>query len=71
VISPLFYSRPLEFAAVRRSTIALNGSFFTAQRMMGQYLINAYLPVGESQGHDPGAGAGPSLETGHNPPPPV
>ena len=25
-----------------RHTIALNGSFFNAQRMMGQYLQNAY-----------------------------
>jgi starch phosphorylase len=48
VILPLFYSCPLDFAAVRRSTISLNGSFFTAQRMMAQYLINAYLPLGES-----------------------
>lgn len=45
VILPLFYGRPLAFADVRRSTIALNGSFFTAQRMMSQYLLDAYRPV--------------------------
>jgi len=27
-----------------RSTIALNGSFFNAQRMVGQYVLNAYGP---------------------------
>lgn len=43
VILPMFYGRPDEFAAVGRSAIALNGSFFNAQRMLGQYLRNAYL----------------------------
>ncbi len=42
VIAPLFYTRPLAFAEVMRSAIALNGSFFNAQRMLGQYLVNAY-----------------------------
>jgi starch phosphorylase len=42
-ILPLYYRDPAAFAAIRRSTIALNGSFFNAQRMMGQYLQNAYL----------------------------
>ena len=27
-----------------RSTIALNGSFFNTQRMLEQYVINAYFP---------------------------
>ncbi len=27
-----------------RSTIALNGSFFNTQRMLEQYLVNAYFP---------------------------
>jgi starch phosphorylase len=44
VIGPLFYQRPLAFAEVMRSAIALNGSFFNAQRMVFQYLRNAYLP---------------------------
>jgi starch phosphorylase len=44
VIAPLFYQRPMAFAEVMRSAIALNGSFFNAQRMLFQYLRNAYLP---------------------------
>jgi len=42
VIVPLFYNRPDAFADVMRSTIALNGSFFNTERMMDQYLSNAY-----------------------------
>jgi starch phosphorylase len=42
VILPLFYHRPSHFAEAMRSAIALNGSFFNAQRMVGQYLQNAY-----------------------------
>lgn len=42
VILPMFYNRPQEFASVRRFAIALNGSFFTAQRMMHQYINSAY-----------------------------
>jgi len=45
VILPLFYERPMEFAKVMRSAIALNGSFFNTQRMMFQYLRNAYFGV--------------------------
>lgn len=43
VIVPLFYQRPADYARVMRSAIALNGSFFNAERMMTQYLENAYL----------------------------
>lgn len=43
VIVPLFYQRPAAYAGVMRSAIALNGSFFNAERMMTQYLDNAYL----------------------------
>ncbi|HEV8414214.1 MAG TPA: alpha-glucan family phosphorylase [Bryobacteraceae bacterium] len=42
VIVPLFYSHPDAFAEVMRSTISLNGSFFNTERMMDQYLSNAY-----------------------------
>ena len=42
VILPLYYERPQAYARVMRSTIALNGSFFNAQRMMTQYVENAY-----------------------------
>jgi starch phosphorylase len=45
VIVPMFYGRPLAFARVMRSAIALNGSFFNGQRMLFQYLQNAYRPV--------------------------
>jgi starch phosphorylase len=43
IILPLFYQRPGAFAEVRRSAIALNGSFFNTQRMVFQYLRNAYF----------------------------
>jgi starch phosphorylase len=42
VVLPLFYDRPQAYGRVMRSTIALNGSFFNAQRMMEQYVENAY-----------------------------
>jgi starch phosphorylase len=43
VILPMFYRNPDGYTQVRRSAIALNGSFFHAQRMVLQYLRNAYL----------------------------
>lgn len=43
VILPLFYQKPEKFDWVRQMTIAHNGSFFNAQRMMFQYLKHAYL----------------------------
>lgn len=45
VIVPLFYGRPDTFAEVMRSTIAFNGSFFNTQRVLSQYVRNAYFPV--------------------------
>jgi starch phosphorylase len=45
VILPLFYTQPTEYAKVMRSAIALNGSFFNTQRMVFQYLRNAYFGV--------------------------
>lgn len=42
-IVPMFYGRTAAFATVMRSAIALNGSFFNTQRMVSQYLLNAYL----------------------------
>jgi starch phosphorylase len=42
VILPLFYRSPKQFSGVMRSAIALNGSFFNTERMMSQYLANAY-----------------------------
>lgn len=43
IILPLYYQQPKKMDEVRQSTIALNGSFFHAQRMMLQYLRNSYL----------------------------
>lgn len=42
VILPMFYGRPLAYAGLMRSAISINASFFNAQRMMAQYLNNAY-----------------------------
>lgn len=41
-IVPMFYGRPNRFSEVMRFSIALNGSFFNTQRMVLQYLTNAY-----------------------------
>jgi starch phosphorylase len=46
IIAPLFYTRPMAFAEVQRSAIAINGSYYNAQRMMMQYLANAYASCG-------------------------
>lgn len=50
-ILPTFYGRPSRFAEVMRSTIALNGSFFNSQRMVSQYVANAYFPEKEETAH--------------------
>jgi starch phosphorylase len=41
-VMPAYYERPDDFDIVRRSSIALNGSFFNSQRMVMQYVENAY-----------------------------
>jgi starch phosphorylase len=41
-VVPLYYDDPDGFLAVRRTAIALNGSFFTAQRMVSEYVDRAY-----------------------------
>ena len=46
VILPLFYGLPFAYAEVMRSAVALNGSFFNTQRMVRQYVHNAYFPGG-------------------------
>jgi len=45
VIVPLFYGLPMAYAEVMRCSIALNGSFFNTQRMVEQYVRNAYFPA--------------------------
>ena len=44
VILPLFYKKPLAYAWVMRNAIALNGSYYNSQRMLFQYVKNAYFP---------------------------
>jgi len=46
LIIPMYYQRPNALANIMRSAIALNGSYFNTQRMVLQYLQNAYLPAG-------------------------
>ena len=41
-IIPLYYDRPEQYAAIMRSAIALNGSYFNTHRMVLQYLTTAY-----------------------------
>jgi glycogen phosphorylase len=47
VVLPLYYQEPDKFAQVMRSAIALNGSFFNTQRMLSQYVANAYARLGD------------------------
>jgi starch phosphorylase len=42
-IAPL-YSRPNAWARMQQHCIAMNGSFFNTDRMLGQYFANAYFP---------------------------
>src|SRR5271169_3428961 len=42
-ILPLFYSQPSAFAQIMRSTIAVNAYFFNTQRMLSQYVRDAYF----------------------------
>jgi len=51
-ILPLYYRRPMEYAKVMRAAIALNSSFFNAQRMLNQYVHNAYWPRNGRDRHD-------------------
>jgi starch phosphorylase len=43
VIMPLFYNHPNRFVDIMAHCIALNGSFFNTQRMVQQYVVNAYF----------------------------
>jgi starch phosphorylase len=43
VILPLFYNHREDFVSVMQHAIALNGSFFHTQRMLQQYVTNAYF----------------------------
>lgn len=46
-VVPCFYQGRERFMEIMRHTIALNGAFFNSQRMLAQYLHNAYRLVGE------------------------
>lgn len=43
-VVPLYYGAPAAWPEVMRMSIAVNGSFFNTQRMVAQYVQNAYLP---------------------------
>ena len=51
LILPLFYREPERYAQIMRSAIALNGSFFNTQRMVSQYVRNAYAAAGKAAPH--------------------
>lgn len=52
VVLPLFYGLPLGFVQLMRYAIAINGSFFNTQRMINQYVRNAYFPVRDNAAAD-------------------
>jgi starch phosphorylase len=41
-VLPTFYQRREAFIDIMRHAIALNGGFFTAQRMLHEYVAKAY-----------------------------
>lgn len=43
VVIPMYYNNREKFIEIMRHAIALNGSFFTTQRMMMQYVMKAYF----------------------------
>ncbi len=43
VVVPMYYQNREKFIEIMRHAIALNGSFFTTQRMMMQYVLKAYF----------------------------
>jgi glycogen phosphorylase len=46
VVLPTYYGTPYRFAEIMRNAISLNGCFFNTQRMVRQYVLNAYYPGG-------------------------
>lgn len=47
-VLPLFYKDRDRFIEIMKHTIAINGAFFNTQRMVGQYLRNAYRLVDQA-----------------------
>jgi starch phosphorylase len=54
-ILPMYYGRRQRYMEVMRMSIALNGSFFNTQRMVEQYVGNAYLQRNQTQRYAPPA----------------
>jgi len=48
-IVPMYYKQPERYTNVMRMSIALNASFFNTQRMVQQYVSNAYKVRGETR----------------------
>jgi len=48
-IVPMYYRQPERYTNVMRMSIALNASFFNTQRMVQQYVSNAYKVRGETR----------------------
>ncbi len=48
-VLPLYYHNRAEWNTLMGTAIAHNGSFFNTQRMLQQYLVNAYYPEKEHQ----------------------
>lgn len=51
-IAPLF-ARPNAWARMQQHCIAINGSFFNTDRMLGQYFANAYFPLAPISNESP------------------
>jgi starch phosphorylase len=43
IILPMFYKEPRQYIQIMQHAIAINGSFFNTQRMVQQYITDAYL----------------------------
>jgi starch phosphorylase len=52
-ILPMYYGRRQRYMEVMRMSIALNGSFFNTQRMVEQYVGNAYLQRNQTKSYAP------------------
>jgi starch phosphorylase len=53
-VAPL-YARPNAWARLQQHCIAMNGSFFNTDRMLGQYFSNAYFPLAPATVEDEAA----------------
>ncbi len=47
------YARPNAWARIQQHSIAMNGSFFNTDRMLGQYFANAYFPLAPTEDATP------------------